>query len=278
MLPCEIRYLRTFALSHFRTSVKLRFLGTGTSFGVPVIGCRCEVCHSADPRDRRTRHAALLEDGGCRLLIDTPPELRLQLVAAGVREVDAVVYTHTHADHVHGVDDLRVFSERTGRALPVYAAEGDAAVLASRFAYVFDSTIRPIEGTSKPEAELHYYRAYEAFTAAGFRILPLPVPHGHAKVHGFRIGDLGYVTDAKRLPPETEEALRGVRVLVLNALWYDTPHPTHFSVEEAVAQAQRLSAERTFLTHLSHRTSAAELERRLPRGVQAAYDGLEVEV
>jgi phosphoribosyl 1,2-cyclic phosphate phosphodiesterase len=248
--------------------VNLRFLGTGTSFGVPVIGCRCAVCHSADPRDRRTRHAALLEEDGRRLLVDTPPELRLQLVGAGVREVDAVFYTHTHADHVHGVDDLRVFSERTGHALPVYAAEQDGAVLASRFGYVFDASIRPIEGTSKPEAELRYYRSYEPVTVAGFELLP----------HGFRTGPLGYVTDAKRLPPRTAEALAGVRVLVLNALWFDTPHPTHFSVDEAIAAAAALGVERTYLTHLSHRTGAEELDRRLPPGVFAAYDGLEIEI
>lgn len=258
--------------------MKLRFLGTGTSFGVPVIGCRCATCGSADPRDRRTRHAALLREGGRTLLVDTPPELRLQLLAAGVREVDALWYTHCHADHVHGVDDLRVFSERSGRALPVYASEQDAAVLASRFAYVFDTTIRPLEGTSKPEAELHYFRSYEPVVVAGFDLLPVPVPHGPVKVHGFRAGGLGYVTDAKSLPPAAEEALAGVRVLVLNALWYGTPHPTHFSVEEACAAAARLGAERTYLTHLSHRTSHAELERRLPPGVFAAYDGLEIDV
>ena len=259
--------------------MRLRFLGTGTSFGVPVIGCRCAVCHSADPRDKRTRHAALLEgEEGRRLLIDTPPELRLQLIAAGVREVDAVFYTHTHADHVHGVDDLRVFSERTGRALPVWAHEDDAVTLATRFAYVYDASIRPVEGTSKPEAELHAYRSHEPVEVAGFELLPVPVPHGFAQVHGFRCGGLGYVTDAKRLPPRTEAALAGVRVLVLNALWFETPHPTHFSVEEACETAARLGAERTYLTHLSHRTSAAELERRLPPGVFAAWDGLEVEV
>lgn len=256
----------------------LRFLGTGTSFGVPVIGCRYEVCHSADPRDRRMRHAALLREGGRTLLIDTPPELRLQLVAAGVRDVDAVYYTHTHADHVYGVDDLRVFSERMGKALPVFAAEHDGATLASHFRYVFDTSIRPIEGTSKPEAELHPYRSYEPVTIAGFELLPVPVPHGFAEVHGFRVGPLGYVTDAKSLPPRTAEALRGVRVLVLNALWFDTPHPTHFSVQEAIAVAQELGAERTYLTHLSHRTSAAELDRRLPPGIFAAWDGMEIEI
>ena len=258
--------------------MRLRFLGTGTSFGVPVIGCGCEVCTSADPRDRRMRHAALLEEDGRALLVDTPPELRLQLVAAGVRRVDAVWYTHCHADHVHGVDDLRVFSERDRRPLPAYASEQDAAILASRFAYVFDSSIRPLEGTSKPEVELHYFRAYEPVEVAGFPMLPLPVPHGPVRVHGFRVGGLGYVTDAKLLPPATEEALRGVRVLVLNALWFGTPHPTHFSVEEACETAARLGAGRTYLTHLSHRTGHAELERRLPEGVFAAYDGLVVEV
>jgi phosphoribosyl 1,2-cyclic phosphate phosphodiesterase len=258
--------------------VKLRFLGTGTSFGVPVIGCRCDVCHSADPRDRRMRHAALLEEDGRRLLVDTPPELRLQLIGAGVRGVDAVFYTHTHADHVHGVDDLRVFSEATGRALPVYAAEQDGAVLAARFGYVFDASIRPVKGTSKPEAELRTYRSYEPVAVAGFDLLPLPVPHGDAEVHGFRTGALGYVTDAKSLPPRTAEALRGVRVLVLNALWFGRSHPTHFNVDEAVEVAAALGAERTYLTHFSHLTSAGELDRRLPPGVFGAYDGLEVEV
>ena len=258
--------------------MRLTFLGTGTSFGVPVIGCDCATCTSADPRDRRTRHAALVQEGGRTLLVDTPPELRLQLVAAGVGTVDAVWYTHCHADHVHGVDDLRVFSERRAEAMPVYASEGDAAVLASRFAYVFDSSIRPLEGTSKPEAELHYFRSYEPVAVAGFDMLPLPVPHGHVKVHGFRVGGLGYVTDAKLLPPATEEALVGVRVLVLNALWFGRPHPTHFSVEEACEAARRVGAERTYLTHLSHRTKHADLEARLPDGVFAAHDGLVVEV
>ena len=260
--------------------MRLTFLGTGTSFGVPVIGCDCAVCRSSDPRDRRTRHAALVEGGGRRLLVDTPPELRLQLIAAGVDRVDALWYTHAHADHVHGVDDIRVFSSsrRGVGPLPVWASEEDAEVLLRRFGYVFDLAARPLPGTSKPDAVLHTFRAYEPVEVAGFRMLPLPVPHGPMRVHGFRVGDLGYVTDGKLLPPRTEEALKGVRVLVLNALWFGEPHPTHFSVEEAVEAAERVGAERTFLTHLSHRTSAAELDRRLPPGVRAAYDGLVVEI
>ena len=259
--------------------MRLRFLGTGTSFGVPVIGCACATCTSPDPRDRRTRHAALLESGGARVLVDTPPELRLQLVEAGVRSVDAVWYTHCHADHVHGVDDLRAFSvRRGGAALPVWGSEDCVATLLERFAYVFDPTVRPIEGTTKPEAELLAFRPYETVRVAGIDLLPLPVPHGHVDAYGFRAGSLGYVTDAKRLPPRTREALEGVRTLVLNALWWGEPHPTHFTVEEAVEAARSVGAERTYLTHLSHRASQAELDARLPEGVFAAFDGLEVEV
>ncbi|HEX2094956.1 MAG TPA: MBL fold metallo-hydrolase [Longimicrobiaceae bacterium] len=258
--------------------MKLHILGSGTSFGVPVVGCRCATCTSADPRDRRTRHGALLEEDGRFLLVDTPPELRLQLLAAGVSRIDAVWYTHYHADHVHGVDDLRVFSVRSDRPLLVYGSEECVAALEDRFAYVFDPNIRPIEGTTKPDAELTAFRAYQELEVAGFRMLPLPVPHGHVEAFGFRVGALGYITDAKLLPPRTREALAGVRVLVLNALWYGNPHPTHFTVEEAVEVAQEIGAERTFLTHLSHRVRHAELERDLPPGVLPAYDGLVVEV
>ena len=258
--------------------MKLRFLGTGTSFGVPVIGCRCATCTSADPRDKRTRHGALVTEGGRRLLVDTPPELRLQLVAAGVPMVDAIWFTHCHADHVHGLDDVRVFSERAGTPMRVYAEADCAATLRHRFALRVRPAHTPAEGTSKPEAELTEVRAYEPVQVAGFDVTPLPVPHGPLSVYGFRVGALGYVTDGKRLPERTAQALQGVRVLVLNALWFGHPHPTHFSVEEAVEAARSVGAERTYLTHLSHRASQAELDARLPEGVFAAYDGLEVEV
>ena len=257
--------------------MKLHFLGTGTSFGVPVIGCRCAICTSTDPRDQRTRHCALIEDGERRLLIDTPPELRLQLVRAGVSTIDAVWYTHCHADHVHGIDDLRVFSARDRRPLEVYADPECMALLERRFDYVFDPEI-PVEGTSRPEARIRAFQPYERAMIGGFDVLPLPVPHGPIEAFGFRIGDLGYVTDAKLLPPRTRDALRGVRVLVLNALWMGNPHPTHFNVEEAVEVAQGIGAERTFLTHLSHRVGHRQLEDLLPPGIAPAYDGLVVEV
>ncbi|CAN5647200.1 MBL fold metallo-hydrolase [soil metagenome] len=258
--------------------MKLRFLGTGTSFGVPVIGCDCGVCTSTDERDRRTRHAAILEDGERRLLIDTPPELRLQLVRAGVGDVDAVWYTHYHADHTHGVDDLRVFSVRRKAPLQVYGERGCIETLRTNFKYVFDPLLKPIEGTTKPEADLRELTAYQRVNIAGFDLVPLPVPHGDVQVYGFRTGDLGYITDAKLLPDRTRDALQGVRVLVLNALWYGRPHPTHFNVEEAVEVALKIGAERTYLTHLSHRVGHQELLRRLPAGILPAHDGLTITI
>lgn len=258
--------------------MRLHFLGTGTSFGVPVIGCDCAVCTSDDPRDRRTRHGVVVENGGARLLVDTPPELRLQLVRAGIGSVDAVWYTHFHADHTHGVDDIRVFSVRRQGALRVYGDERTLRIMARKFDYVFDPEMKPLAGTTKPEAALQVIRPYESVDVESLRMLPLPVPHGNADVLGFRTGDLGYITDAKLLPERTAEALRGVRVLVLNALWFGRPHPTHFTVEEAVEVALEIGAERTYLTHLSHRVGHRELEDWLPPGIRPAYDGLVIDI
>jgi phosphoribosyl 1,2-cyclic phosphate phosphodiesterase len=259
--------------------VKLRFLGTGTSFGVPVVGCDCATCTSADPRDRRTRHGALLEsDDGRAVLVDAPPELRLQLLRDGIRRVDAVWFTHAHADHVHGIDDLRVFASRRSRPLPVYAEASTAAQLRSRFDYIFDDTYEPPRGTSKPNLHLRTFTPFQPLDVAGFTMLPITLPHGDQQVFGFRTGTLGYVTDAKRLDDRALDALRGVQQLVLNALWYGSPHPTHFNVEEAVDAARLVGARQTWLTHLTHRVRHAELERSLPAGVAPAFDGLVVDV
>jgi phosphoribosyl 1,2-cyclic phosphate phosphodiesterase len=260
--------------------VKLRFLGTGTSFGIPVVGCDCAACTSADPRDRRSRSGALLtsDDGARVLLVDTPPELRLQLLAARVRHVDAVWITHCHADHIHGIDDLRVFSAHLRQSVPAYAPQDCAAVLRQRFGYIFDPGYAPHPGTTKPEISLHTLQPYRRLTVAGFDATPLPVLHGELRPLGFRIGELGYITDAKSLPSATVAALRGVRILVLNALWWGHSHPTHLNVEEAIDLAREIGAPQTFLTHLTHRLTHAELEARLPAGIAAAYDGLEVDV
>jgi phosphoribosyl 1,2-cyclic phosphate phosphodiesterase len=257
--------------------MRLTFLGTGTSFGVPQIGCGCAVCRSTDPRDRRTRSGALVEVGETAILIDTPPELRLQMVAAGRSRVDAVLYTHEHADHIHGIDDLRMFSVTQRRPLPVYGPAETLDRLRSTFQYIFDETVRPYEGTSKPTLELRPVEPGRPVIVAGVEVLPLAFQHGHLRVFGYRIGDFAYITDVKEVPPAMRSCLRGLKVLVLNALWWRS-HPTHLSIGEAVRTAQELGAERTFLTHLTHETGHAELAASLPAGVAPAYDGLTVEI
>lgn len=258
--------------------MRLRFLGTGTSFGVPVIGCDCANCLSDDPRDKRTRHGALVELDGGNLLIDTPPELRMQLLAAGVASVGAVWYTHLHADHLHGIDDVRIFSTRGRGPVPAYLPEGMEDEIAARFPYIFDDTVRVPEGTTKPRVALATYAHGRPETVLGARVVPFRVPHGPTHAFGLRTGGLGYVTDAKGLPPDALDILGGVDVLVLNALWWGAPHPTHFNVEEAVEAARAVGARRTFLTHLTHRLGYAELAAALPAGIEPAFDGLAVDV
>ena len=258
--------------------MRLRFLGTGTSFGIPVIGCSCATCTSADPRDRRLRHGAIIEDGGRRLLIDAPPELRLQLLDARVESVDAVWITHCHADHVHGIDDLRAFTVRPSRTLDMWAPPDCAETMRSRFDYIFDEDQRPEAGTSKPELTLNDLPLDRDIDIAGFTITPIPVRHGRSVPLGLRCGSLGYITDAKTIPPESLERLAGVRVLVLNALWHGDPHPTHLNVEEAIELARTIGAERTLLTHLTHRVRHAALAAALPAGIEPAYDGLVIDI
>jgi phosphoribosyl 1,2-cyclic phosphate phosphodiesterase len=261
--------------------VRLVFLGTGTSYGVPQLGCRCRTCTSSDPRDKRTRTAALIESGGRRLLIDTPPELRLQLVAAGVDTIDAVLFTHAHADHVHGIDDLRaVTARRTGREgggrLAVYGPAAALAELAERFCYIFDDT-PAAPGTSKPELAAHALEPDREAVIAGMPVLPVSLPHGDRTVFGYRVGPIAYLTDAKEIPEAARAQLAGLELLVLNAL-LSRPHPLHLSIPEAVAAAQQIGARRTFLTHLAHETLHAELAARLPERIEPAYDGLVIDV
>jgi phosphoribosyl 1,2-cyclic phosphate phosphodiesterase len=257
--------------------MRLTFLGTGTSFGVPQIGCDCAVCRSADPRDKRTRSGAALEAGGATILIDTPPELRIQLIAAGLSRVDAVIYTHEHADHINGIDDLRTFSVRRRQPLPIYGPAETLDRLRASFNYIFDDAVRPYEGTSKPTLEMHALEPGRPVSVAGVEVLPLAFDHGHLRVFGYRIGSLAYITDVKSIPEAQRASLRGLEVLVINALWWRS-HPTHLSIPEAVETAQALGARRTYLTHLTHETGHAALAQQLPEGIMPAFDGLSVEV
>jgi phosphoribosyl 1,2-cyclic phosphate phosphodiesterase len=257
--------------------VRLTFLGTGTSFGVPQVGCACDVCRSTDSRDRRSRVGALVEDQGLRLLLDTPPELRLQLIAAAVDRVDAVLFTHDHADHTHGIDDIRAFSVRRDGALPIYGSAETLGALTRKFPYIFDPAMTPLPGTSKPEGFAYSLEAGVPVRIGHLTVTPVPLPHGRQEVFAYRIGPLAYVTDAKSLPDAALAMLRGADVLVINAL-FRTSHPTHLSIPEAVDAAARVGASRTYLTHLTHETAHAALAASLPAGIAPAYDGLTVEI
>jgi phosphoribosyl 1,2-cyclic phosphate phosphodiesterase len=250
---------------------ELTFLGTGTSSGIPVIGCDCAVCTSSDSRDRRARTSAVVRYHGKTFLIDTTPELRLQAVATGLRSIDAVLMTHAHADHTNGFDDLRRFNELAGRHLPVFASPETAAQLRERFAYAFVDVF-PFYG-GKPDLILHEIDG--PFEACGELIVPIPVKHGHTDVTGFRFGDLAYVTDAKVIPPSSLELLRDLDVLVLNAL-RERPHPTHLSIDEAIAVIEEVRPRVAYLIHLSHDIGHERATSLLPPGIEVAYDGLTV--
>jgi phosphoribosyl 1,2-cyclic phosphate phosphodiesterase len=221
-------------------------------------------------------------DRGTRLLLDTPPELRLQLVTNGIDWVDAVLFTHDHADHTHGVDDIRAITVRRDAPLPMYGPPATLEDLAKRFPYIFDGNIRPAAGTSKPEGHARPLAGDETVTIGDVDVTAVPVPHGKMTVYAYRIGPLrigplAYVTDAKTVPPAALDKLRGARVLVINAL-FRTEHPTHLSIPEAVRTAREIGADRTYLTHLTHDNFHADLEAELPRGVTPAFDGLTIRI
>jgi phosphoribosyl 1,2-cyclic phosphate phosphodiesterase len=251
--------------------IELTFLGTGTSNGIPVIGCHCPVCTSSDPRDRRSRTSAVLRDGERMILIDTATELRLQALAVGLARVDAVLFTHAHADHTGGFDDLRRFNELAGRHLPIFASAETALSLRERFAYAFVDQFTFYGG--KPDLTLEVFDG--PFDLFGREVIPIPVHHGRVLVHGFRFGDLAYVTDAKEIPPSSLALLRDLDVLVLNAL-RQRPHPTHLSLAEAVTIVEDLKPRVAYLVHLSHELGHAAAEAQLPPSIAVAYDGLVV--
>lgn len=251
--------------------MRLRFLGTGTSMGVPVIGCDCAVCTSHDPRNRRTRTSALIETGAQTILIDAGPDFRAQALATGLRSVDAVLLTHSHFDHTAGLDDLRPLCHRTG-CVPIYGSSNTLADVRTRFAYAFDQSSA---GSTRPSLELI---AIEGPFAIGPTLIrPFEVQHGTWAITGYRVGGLGYVTDASAIPPASWALLGDLDVLVLNALRYE-PHPTHYSVAQALEIVAALRPRRAYFVHMTHGIEHAAASAELPPGVEFAYDGLEVAV
>ena len=254
---------------------RLTFLGTGTSHGVPMIACDCPVCTSQDPRDQRMRASVWVEWDGRSLLVDTATELRLQARRANLRRVDAILYTHAHADHICGLDDVRRFNDLQRASIPCYGTGETLDSLRRQFSYVFVDSGH--KGGGIPRLDLVEIAPDQAFDAVGLSVEAIPVLHGHTQVLGFRFDRLAYVTDCSEISPESRRRLEGLDVLVLDALRW-RPHPTHFSVEEALAVVAEVKPRRTLLTHICHDLGHGETQAKLPPSVEIAYDGLVVEV
>jgi phosphoribosyl 1,2-cyclic phosphate phosphodiesterase len=248
--------------------MRVTLLGTGTSTGVPLIGCRCAVCTSTDPRNRRLRPGVRLELPEGIAIVDTPTDLRQQALTYGLERVDAVLYTHGHADHVLGLDELRAFNFRQRITIPCYGPASALAAIRRTFAYVFEDGQ---EGGGKPQVDL---RPIDdgVLSLLGAEVLPVPVRHGELEVFGYRLGRFAYVTDVSHIPEDSFARLAGVEVLVLGALRFRT-HPTHFSIPEAIDAAARIGARRTLLTHLAHDVDHSA-PGELPPGIELAHDGL----
>jgi phosphoribosyl 1,2-cyclic phosphate phosphodiesterase len=262
--------------STLSAQVRVTVLGSGTSVGVPAIGCDCAVCHSSDPRDRRTRPSILIQVNGMAILVDTSTDLRLQALANDIRRVDAILFTHHHADHVFGLDDVRRFNQMQRASISCYADASTVAGLRRVFSYVFDPPVQ--QGGGLPQLTL--FSIAGPFCLAGVEIVPVPLMHGRLPILGFRIGSFAYLTDCNQIPDQSWPLLTadgGVRTLIIDALRH-RPHPTHFSVSEAIDAVRRIGAERAYLTHICHDLPHAETCAQLPPGVELAYDGLVLEV
>lgn len=251
-------------------SARVTFLGTGTSSGVPMIGCTCAVCRSSDPRDRRLRPSIYVDvPGRAGILVDTTPDLRQQALTHGIVRVDAVLFTHGHADHVMGLDDIRRFNFMQQAAIPCYATADVWEHLRRTFYYAFDGEPRQGGGVPKlAPREIH-----GPFDIAGVRVLPVPLWHGSTPIVGFRFGSFAYLTDCSAIPEESWPLVAGVDTLVIDAL-RDKKHSTHFTVAEALEAIARIAPRRAYLTHMAHELGHAETNARLPAGVELAYDGL----
>lgn len=253
--------------------MKFTFLGTGTSQGVPVIACDCDVCQSIDFRDKRLRSSIHVEIDDNSLVIDTGPDFRQQMLRERIKKIDAVIFTHEHKDHTAGLDDIRSYNFRQEIDMPIYSHERVIEQLKKEFSYIFAEVKYP----GGPRVEINPI-SNKPFSIKGTSIIPIEVMHYKLPVFGFRFMDMAYITDAKLIAEEEKNKLKGLKVLVLNAL-QKTPHISHFTLEEAIEMAIEINAEKTYLTHISHKLgSHREIEKELPDNIQLAYDGLKISI
>ena len=254
---------------------QLVFLGTGTSVGVPMVGCGCDTCTSSDPRNHRTRCSLVLGLPEGNLLIDTTPDMRMQLLRERVGIVHSVLYTHEHADHLYGMDDLRLFPIYLGHPLPVYCEAHVETRIRRSFDYAFETSNQGYGG-GVPQLEIRRITT-EPFSVLGAPVIPLRLEHGRFRVLGFRFGNIAYCTDTNRIPEESMRLLQGLDVLILDAL-RPRPHVTHFSVDQAIAIAEKLRPKRTLFTHMSHELEHVAASAELPAGMEFAYDGMRLQL
>jgi len=248
------------------------FLGTGTSAGVPMIGCNCSVCTSPDPRNQRYRCSVLIQCPQGNILIDTTPELRLQLLRAKVNIIHSVLFTHAHADHMYGLDDLRPIPRLLGGPVPLYCTTEVERKLRQAFAYAFTPEAEGLPSGYLPKLVFRNITE-EPFTVLEERVTPIPLEHAHFSVFCFRIGDLAYCTDVNKIPRESMKRLEGLDVLILDALRFK-PHPAHFCLDEALDMVDKLQPAKAYLTHMSHEIDHEKVSKTLPANVELAYDGL----
>lgn len=253
-------------------SLSITVLGSGTSAGVPTIGCGCAVCTSDDPRDNRLRPSILVRFGQRNILIDTTPDFRQQALRAAIPRIDAILFTHSHADHIMGLDDIRPFNYRQGGAIPIYGSAETLANVQNCFRYIFDS--RKAQ-SAVPRLTPHVFDT-QSINLFGLEFQPVRLLHGNETIYGFRFGAAAYLTDHSDIPPESMAQLTGLDVLFLDALRYK-PHPTHSTVERSLQSVEALSPRRAYFTHICHDISHARTEATLPQHVRLAYDGLEIQ-